>query len=119
LTLRYSVGLTYRNYEETTIYGKLEEALAEEDLRLRATMRQSWGEASAWINASHVLGDFDKHNVSFFGRLSFRIIRGLKFNASGNISWVTDQLYVAARGVTDEEALLRLNRAGFAGDSKP
>ena len=28
----------------------------------------------------------------------------LKFNASGNVSWVTDQLY----GVTDEEALLRL-----------
>ena len=32
----------------------------------------------------------------------------LKFNASGNVSWVTDQLYVPSRGMTDEEALLRL-----------
>ena len=71
-------------------------------------MRQSWGEASVFINGSHVLGDFSKHNFLLFGRLSFRVIRGLKFNASGNISWVTDQLYVPSRGVTDEEALLRL-----------
>ncbi len=108
LTLRYTTGFTYRNYEETTVFGKLEEGLWEEELRLRATMRQSWGEASAAVITSHVLGDFDKHNVLLFGRFSFRVIRGLKFNASGNISWVTDQLYVAARGVSDEEALLRL-----------
>ena len=54
------------------------------------------------------MGDFDKHNVALYSGFSFRIIRGLKFNASGNISWVTDQLYVSGRGVTDEEALLRL-----------
>ncbi len=108
LTLRYTVGFVYRNYEETTVFGKLEEGLWQEAVRLRATMRQSWGEASARINASHVLGELDKHNVSLFGSLSFRVIRGLRFNASGNISWVTDQLYVSSRGVTDEEALLRL-----------
>ena len=108
LTLRYTTGFTYRNYEEMTVFGKLEEGLWEEELRLRATMRQSWGEASASINASHVLGDLDKHNVLLFGRLSFRVIRGLMFNATGNVSWVTDQLYVPSRGVTDEEALLRL-----------
>jgi len=108
VTLRYTVGVTYSNYDEPTIYGKLEETLWEEELRLRATMRQSWGEASVFLRTSHVLGDFDKHNVLLFGRISFRVIRGLRFNASGNISWVTDQLYVAAGDVTDEEALLRL-----------
>ena len=108
VTLRYTVGFTYRDYEETTVFGKLEETLWEEELRLRATMRQSWGEASASINTSHVLGDLDKHNVFLFGSFSFRVIRGLKFNARGNISWVTDQVYVSGRGVTDEEALLRL-----------
>ncbi len=108
VTLRYTVAFTYRNYEEITIFGKLEEAVWEEELRLRATMRQSWGEASASINTSHVLGDFDKHNVALVGGFSFRVVRGLRFNASGNISWVTDQLYVSSRGVSDEEALLRL-----------
>jgi len=108
VTLRYTAGFTYRNYEETTVFGKLHEGVWEEDLRLRATMRQGWGEASVSLHAGHVLGDFDKHNIFLFGRLSFRVIRGLRFNASGNVSWVTDQLYVASRGVTDEEALLRL-----------
>ena len=108
LTLRYTAGPTYSNYEEATIYGKLKEVVWEEQLRLRATMRQSWGEASVFIRGSHVLEDFGKHNVLLFGRFSFRVIRGLKFNASGNVSWVTNQLYVSGRGVTDEEALLRL-----------
>ena len=108
VTLRYTAGYTYRNYEETTIYGKLDEGLWEEELRLGATMRQSWGEASVFLRGSHVIGEFDKHNVLLFTRFSFRVIRGLKFNASGNVSWVTDQLYVPSRGVTDEEALLQL-----------
>ena len=108
LTLRYTAGFQYRNYELTTVFGKLEETLWEEELRLRATMRQSWGEASAFVRASHVLGDFSKRNILIFGRISFRVIRGLRFNASGNISWVNDQLYIPSRGVTDEEALLRL-----------
>jgi hypothetical protein len=114
LTLRYTTGFTYRNYEEMTVFGKLEEGLWEEELRLRATMRQSWGEASALVRASHVLGDLEKHNVLLFGRLSFRVIRGLKFNVTGNISWVTDQLYVPSRDVTDEEALLRLRTRSSA-----
>jgi hypothetical protein len=108
VTLRYTVAFTYRNYEEITIFGKLEEAVWEEELRLRATMRQSWGEAAAAINTAHALGDFGKHNVALVGGFSFRVVRGLRFNASGNISWVTDQLYVSSRGVSDEEALLRL-----------
>ena len=108
VTLRYTVGFSYRDYEETTIFGKLEEAVWQEQLRLQTTMRQSWGEASVWLNGRHVLGDIGKHNIFLFGRFSFRVIRGLKFNASGRISWVTDQLYVAAGDVTDEEALLRL-----------
>jgi len=112
LTLRYTLALTYRRYEEETIYGRLEETPWEQAITLRATMRQPWGDASATAIASHILDDIDKHNISLRGTLSFRVVRGLSFNTGGDISWVTDQVYLSAGGVTDEEALLRLRTRG-------
>jgi len=112
ITLRYTVAVTYRKYEERTIYNEIEETPWEEGLQLRATMRQPWGDGSVTGTASHVIGDLDKHNLSLQGRLSFRLVRGLRFNVGGDVAWVTDQVYLSARGVTDEEALLRLRTRG-------
>lgn len=112
ITLRYTVAVTHRKYEERTIYDKTEETPWEEALQLRATMRQPWGDGSLTGTASHVLGDLGKHNFSLGGRVSFRLVRGLRFNVGGDVSWVTDQVYLSARGVTDEEALLRLRTRG-------
>ncbi len=112
ITLRYTVAVTYRKYEERTIYNETEEMPWEEALQLRATMRQPWGDGSITGTASHVLGDLDKHNLSLRGRVSFRLVRGLRFNVGGDVAWVTDQVYLSARGVTDEEALLRLRTRG-------
>jgi len=108
LTFRYTVGPAYRKYEEETVFGKMAEAPWEESLALRATMRQPWGDLSASASSSHILNDVKKYNVTFRGDVSFRIVRGLKFNAGGDISRVRDQIYLSAGGITDEEALLRL-----------
>jgi len=112
ITLRYTVAVTYRKYQERTIYNETEETPWEQALQLRATMRQPWGDGSLTGTASHVLGDLDKHNFSLRGRVSFRLVRGLRFNVGGDVAWVTDQVYLSARGVTDEEALLRLRTRG-------
>lgn len=112
MTLRYTVAVTHRKYDERTIYNETEETPWEEALQLRATMRQPWGDGSLTGTASHVLGDLDKHNFSLRGSVSFRLIRGLRFNVGGDVAWVTDQVYLSASGVTDEEALLRLRTRG-------
>jgi hypothetical protein len=44
------------------------------------------------------------------GDIDFRIMRGFSVNASANIAWVDDQIYLSAKGTTDEEALLRLRQ---------
>lgn len=108
LTARYSVGPTYRDYEESTIFGRLEETRYEESLRIRYSHRQPWGDGSATVTMSHILDDTDKHNVSLRGEVSFRIVRGLSLDTGANASWVTDQIYLSAGGETDEEILLNL-----------
>jgi hypothetical protein len=59
---------------------------------------------------SHYLHDFDRNNLSMRGDIDFRIVRGFSVNASANIAWVDDQIYLSAKGTTDEEALLRLRQ---------
>lgn len=108
LTAQYSVGPVYRDYEETTIFGKQEETRFEEAIQLRYTQRQPWGDGSASATASHILDDIAKHNVVLRGDLSLKIVRGLRLNASANASWVTDQIYISAEGETDAEILLNL-----------
>jgi len=112
LTARYTVGPAHRDYLDRTIFGEISETRWEEALRFRFSQRQQWGDGSVTLTGSHYFHDTELFNVSLRANLSFRIARGLNLNAGGNISRVTDQIYLSANDITDEEILLGLrNRA--------
>jgi hypothetical protein len=108
LTTRYAIGPTYSDYVSETIFEKTEETRYQESLQIRYAHRQPWGDGSLSITASHFLHDIEQHNIALRGSVSFRIARGLSLNAGGNLSRVTDQIYLSAEGETDEEILLNL-----------
>lgn len=110
LTGFYKIGPAYRNYIDETVFGQSAETRWEQSLELELSQRQPWGDASVRVLASHFLHNEDLYNVSLRGDLDFRIARGLTVNAEGNISWVNDQIYLSAEGVTDAEALLNLQQ---------
>jgi hypothetical protein len=110
LTAYYEIGSVYRDYFEVTRDGKLEETRGEQALTLSLSQRQTWGNASIRLRGSNYLHDFDRHNVSLFGSLSFRITRGLDVNFGTSYSRVNDQLYLSGEGLTDEERFLRLRQ---------
>ncbi len=110
LTAFYRVGPAYRNYVERTVFGQDKETRWEQALDLEFAQRQQWGDASVRLRGSHFLHDAALYNVSFRGNLRFRLARGLDVYADGRVSWVNDQVYLSARGVTDEEALLNLQQ---------
>lgn len=110
LTGFYKIGPAYRNYIDETVFGQAAETRWEQSLELELSQRQPWGDASVRVLASHFLHNEDLYNVSLRGDLDFRIARGLTVNAEGNISWVNDQIYLSAEGVTDAEALLNLQQ---------
>jgi len=108
LTARYAIGPTLRDYLSETIFEKTEETRYEESLQFRYAHRQPWGDGSLSLTISHFLDDIEKHNIALRGTVSFRIARGLSLNVGGNLSRVTDQVYLSAEGETDEEILLNL-----------
>ena len=84
-----------------------EETIFEESLTVGLSLGQPWGSLSTSLVASHFLNDVEKNRLSLFAFGNFRIVRGLSINFFGNISRVRDQVFLARRGATDEEVLLR------------
>jgi len=110
LTAYYDVGPTYREYEEETIFGELEETRFQHKVRIEFSQRQTWGDASINIEGEQYLHDTSLYNVSLNGNLEFRLFRGLSLDVRGNYSYGDNQIYLAGGGLSDEEILLRLRQ---------
>ncbi len=110
LTAFYRIGPAHRRYVETTVFGEDKETRWEHAIEVEFSQRQQWGDASVRLQGSHFLHDAGLHNLSLRGNARFRVARGLDIYGEAGVSWVNDQIYLSARGVTDEEALLNLQQ---------
>ncbi len=107
LTVQYSVGLLYYDYEDETIFDQTTETRFDESLDVSLSLRQPWGTASTGVSGSHYLHNADLHNLSVGGNLSLRLFRGFSLNLGGSYTRVRDQLYIIKGDLTEEDILLR------------
>jgi hypothetical protein len=98
----------YASYFDTTLYNKLSQLAAGNELRLGVTLNRSWGSVSFSADGSHYFHDFTKNRLSLYASGSLRVIAGLSLSLSGGYSFIHDQLSLRKTGVTEEERLLRL-----------
>jgi Protein of unknown function, DUF481 len=114
-TFQYRAGPRYARYDEETIFNKLSETTYEHQLSTSLGLQQPWGSASVSLAGTTFLDDFDKNQLSLFGSLNLRIVRGLSLNFFGSGSRVRNQINLPLGDATDEEVLLRqiVLRSGF------
>jgi hypothetical protein len=110
LRVRYEIGVRHFRYEKETLFGETEETRPIEELSVSISQRQPWGFVFANAEASHYLHDLGKYRIGTRGRLSFRVLRGLNLNVDGDVSWIRDQLFLAAEDISDEDRLLQRRR---------
>jgi hypothetical protein len=108
LRLSYSIGYSYVNYTDTTIYNNMEENLWEHDLSIAYRVIQKWGSIDVDLGYSNYLHDWSKNNLNFGGEISLRIAKGLSLNLYGSYSIIHDQLSLVKGGVSTEEILLQI-----------
>jgi hypothetical protein len=108
LRLQYSAGVERAQYNEVTLFDKIEETNPVHELEATLEAVQPWGELQIRSQFRQYLHDISKYRLEVGGELSFRISRGLSLNLDGSASRVRDQIALPARGATDEEILLRL-----------
>lgn len=123
-TLMYGLGYNYFDYDQPTLYGKLQDRLLDQRLTVGLELRQPWGSVSTSVEASQYLNWTPGHNAppnltgaagakyraSIYGGLSFRVARGLSFRVHGAYSRVHDQVGLPAESASDQEILLQLRQ---------
>ena len=107
LTAQYSLGAGALDYAEETIYGKTEETLLDQSLRLSVDTRQPWGSTSLGMEGAHYLHDFSKRRLSVNGNMDLRLVKGLSLSGFVSASRINDQLFLPRGDATPEQILLR------------
>jgi len=107
LTIRYLVGPSYFDYKDRTIYGYMSETRAQQSLTGTLALVQPWGSWSTSVSAADYLGEGSKYHTSVFGNVNVRLFKGFSIGFSANYTWLHDQIYISAEGLTDEQILLQ------------
>jgi hypothetical protein len=111
----YEIGVSSRSYYEETLYGKLEETRAHEELSATYEQREPWGTLEGRVEASNYFPGFSEHRFEVEGEANVRIARGLSLSIEASASRIRDQLSLPRRDASQEEVLLRLRQlqSGF------
>ena len=113
--IQYEVGVERAEYNEVTLFDKLEETVGRHELSATLDQRQPWGSVQLGAQWSQYLHDRALYRLEGDGELSIRITRGLEFEVEGRASRIRDQIALPRRDATSEEVLLRLRelRSGY------
>lgn len=106
-TFQYRIGPQYVRYDEETVFNQLEETIWENSLTGSLGLRQPWGSANLSLSGSAFVDDWEKNEISIFGNLNFRIVRGLSLFVFGSASRVRNRINIPLRDATEDEVLLR------------
>jgi len=107
LRILYKIGYNYFQYNEETIYDKLQEGLFSESLEFVLELKQPWGTIETSLSGSHYFHDFDKNSLTVYTNLSLRLFKGFSLNLHGGYSMIHDQLSLQKSDISPEEVLLR------------
>ena len=110
LTVQYTMGASYFQYLELTVFDKLEETVPSHALNVSLGLRQPWGSAGAYMSLSQHLNATDRWRLSTFGNADVRLYKGLSVYVYAGYSKIQDQIALRKGAATPEEILLRLQQ---------
>jgi hypothetical protein len=112
-TFLYRLGYVYRSYWEETIYGKMNEGLAQTSLTAEVEIIKTWGSIESYLSGSVYLKDlkdFSKNRLTWHFEIDVRLYKRLTFDIEWRVSMIHDQIFLAREGASFEEVLLRRKR---------
>ena len=115
LRVLYALGAERSRYHEETLFEKLAETRAVQQLSATYEQREQWGTLEGQVEWRNYLPGVDLNRASVEGEVTLRIVRGLSLSIEGSASRIRDQLSLPRRAATPEEVLLRIRqlRSGF------
>jgi len=108
LRFLYSIGASVNQYNDSTIYGKLKENLARQQLKVAYQVEDRWGSVNVSLEGSNYLHDFSKNRIELDGYINIRIVKGLSLRVFGGIAKIQDQLSLVKGELSEADILLQL-----------
>lgn len=102
-----SLGGQFNDYRQITIFGQTSETRPTARFVLAGESRQQWGQIDAALRYTQFLHDTDRYNVTFNGRTTLRLTRGLSLEFTAEAAKVQDQLFLPRGDASDDEVLTR------------
>ncbi len=110
LCFTYTIGPSFYDYIDTTIFFKKKELVGRQNLSLTYQTIQKWGNIYLSIDGSSLLSDFKKNRMDLYTSIEWRIFKGLSFNCSMSYSIVRDQIGLAKGEASRDEILLSIKQ---------
>lgn len=107
LRIEYGVGVRGFQYQDSTIFNKLDETLPFHALSASYSQKQTWGSVSGGASASNYLNDASKRNNSVFVNTDLRLFKGFSLNFFTSYSNIADQIYLKKTASTTGDVLLQ------------
>jgi len=102
-----SLGGQYNDYRQVTIFDQTSETRPTARFVIAGESRQAWGQIDAALRYTQFLHDMARYNLTFNGRSTLRLSRGLSLEFSAEAAKVQDQLFLPRGDASDDEVLTR------------
>lgn len=108
LRFLYGIGVSLNQYNDSTIYGEIEENLGQQQLQIAYQIQEKWGSINVSLEGSNYLHDFKKNRIELDGMISVRIVKGLSVRVWGGVARIRDQLSLKKGEASEADILLQL-----------
>jgi len=108
LRFMYSAGYTFNNYNDTTIYNKVQESLFGQQFDIAFEVTQKWGSIEIDLNWMNYFNDWSKNGLSLENEIRIRITKGLELNVDVGFGLIHNQLNLEKGGASTEDMILQV-----------
>ena len=109
-TFYYEIQYQAGEYNEETIYEKINQSVVQQKLKSSLSFKQKWGSTNITISGSTYLYDLSKNNFFISGNARIRLVEGLSVNLYGRFSIIHDQISLPKLEASPEEILLQIKQ---------
>ena len=102
----YRIGARFQEYNERTVYNKLQEWYGLHSLVLQYSQIEKWGSVNISAGGWHYLNYSKNYSASIYPSINFNPLKGLRINLWCGFQIVNDQFFLRASEVSPEEILL-------------
>lgn len=107
LRILYGIGYEHSDYQDTTLYNKIEEDIFGQKLMISFGMKHKWGSLAFSARSFNVMNDFKKNNIRLNSSVNLRVFKGFSVKLEGSMAWLHDQLYLPKGTIPYEQILLK------------